>query len=182
MTHLSPSNAALEINRLVNSKDSEIKLGANGGNAILATCRPAEEAAYIDEFINLSSTQYQMLDLNQVLVKFVETNRENIEFYFQESSGSLDQIFRNTITSEPDFFHLLLDEISKVYDQNKVPVIVNTGVIYASHFDILAIMESKVIMNAKLPTVFLYPSERDINGQLRFLNSRIASEYRCKII
>ena len=59
---------------------------------------------------------------------------------------------------------------------------INTGVIYATHFDMLSLMESKTIMDAALPAVFLYPAEYNQNNQLEYLNTRIASEYRCKII
>lgn len=59
---------------------------------------------------------------------------------------------------------------------------INTGVIYATHFDMLSLMESKTIMDAVLPAVFLYPAEYNQNNQLEYLNTRIASEYRCKII
>ena len=180
--HLSPPNAVAEMNRLVNAKDSEIKLHANGGNSVLVTCKPSEEHSYIEEFQSLNQNTYKILGLNSVLVEFVEKAKDDINFYLEKSSESIDQIFRNTITDEPDFFNLILDKIQDIHKENKVPVIINTGVIYAVHFDMLALMESKTIMDAKLPTVFLYPSELDHNNQLRFLNTRIASEYRCKII
>lgn len=182
MKYLNPSNAILELERLISSNDSEIRLQANGGNSILLVCKPAEELDFIKEIKLLEETKYQIIDLNKVLVEFVENNKEDIKFYFENLQSSLDRIFKNELENQADYFHLILAKIKEVFQNNCVPVIINTGVVYATHFDLLSLMESKIIMNATLPAVFLYPAEYNQNSQLEFLNNRIASEYRCKII
>lgn len=179
---LNPHNAILELNKLINSNDSEIKLQANGGNSILLVCKPIEEKQFILEINELDKVDFEIIDLNKVLVEFVEGNKNDIEFYLQHFKASIDQIFKNSHDDNPDLFHLILEKIEMTYLNNKIPVVINTGVIYATRFDMLALMESKIIMNAKVPTVFLYPAEVDHNQQLQYLNTRIASEYRCKII
>ncbi|MGG5599591.1 hypothetical protein ACPDHJ_07305 [Myroides sp. C8-3] len=182
MTQLNPHNAVLELERLVSSNDSEIKLQANGGNSILVVCKPIEEINFIKELNQLDTFKYQIIDLNTILIKFIENNKEDIEFYLEHFQSSIDRIFKNDLDAQPDFFHLILEKIDQVYKKNKIPVIINTGVIYATHFDMLSLMESKTIMSAKFPAVFLYPAEYNQNNQLEYLNTRIASEYRCKII
>lgn len=182
MKNLNPHNAILELERLVSSNDSEIKLQANGGNSILLVCKPTEEINFIKELNQLDITKYQIIDLNKVLIEFVENNKEDVEFYFEKLQSSLDRIFKNELESQPDLFHLILEKINQIYQDDKIPIIINTGVIYATHFDMLALMESNSIMNAVLPAVFLYPAEYNQNDQLEYLNTRIASEYRCKII
>ena len=172
----------MELNRLVSSNDSEIRLQANGGNSILMVCKPIEENQFIKEIDQINKERYEIIDLNKVLVEFVDDNVEDIEFYLQHFKASIDQIFKNGNEANPDLFDLIIDKIANVYQTNKIPIVVNTGVIYATHFDMLALMESKVIMEANSPTVFLYPAEVDHNEQLLYLNTRIASEYRCKII
>lgn len=179
---LNPYNSILELNRLVSSKDSEIRLHANGGNSILMVCKPIEEQDFLNELNKLDTSKFELVDLNEVLVEFVEKNKEDIEFYFKEWKASLDQIFKNDYEHNPDLFRLILDKIRIAYNQNRIPIIISTGVIYATHFDMLALMESKVIMEGVLPTVFLYPAENNQNNQLQYLNTRIASQYRCKII
>ena len=47
MKYLNPHNAIIELERLVSSNDSEIKLQANGGNSILLVCKPSEEVNFI---------------------------------------------------------------------------------------------------------------------------------------
>lgn len=182
MKHLNSHNAILELERLVSSNDSEIKLQANGGNSILMVCKPSEEINFISELHQLEPSKYQIIDLNQVLVEFVENNKEDVAFYLEHLQASLDRIFKNDLDAQPDLFHLIIDKLEQVFQDNKIPVIINTGVIYATHFDMLSLMESKTIMDAALPAVFLYPAEYNQNNQLEYLNTRIASEYRCKII
>ncbi|MDM1445877.1 hypothetical protein HX057_03845 [Myroides odoratimimus] len=182
MKYLNPHNAIIELERLVSSKDSEIKLQANGGNSVLLVCEPAKEITYITEINLLEKSKYQIIDLNQLLVEFVTNNKEDIEFYFEHLPASLDRIFKNDLKDQQDFYHLILDKLNEAFLDKKIPVVINTGAIYATHFDMLSLMESKVIMNALLPAVFLYPAEYNQNNQLEFLNKRIASEYRCKII
>ncbi|MDM1526680.1 hypothetical protein HX091_12100 [Myroides odoratimimus] len=182
MKYLNPHNAILELERLVSSKDSEIKLQANGGNSILLVCKPSEEINFINEIKQLEDSKYHIVDMNLLLVEFVENNKEDIEFYFEHLPSSLDRIFKNDLEGQQDFYHLILDKVNEAFSEHKIPVVINTGAIYATHFDMLSLMESKVIMNALLPAVFLYPAEYNQNNQLEFLNKRIASEYRCKII
>ena len=182
MKYLNPHNAIIELERLVSSNDSEIKLQANGGNSILLVCKPSEEVNFISELHQLEPSKYQIIDLNQVLVEFVENNEEDVKFYLENWQASLDLIFKNDLDTQPDLFHLIIKKIDQVFQDNKIPVMINTGVIYATHFDMLSLMESKTIMDAVLPAVFLYPAEYNQNNQLEYLNTRIASEYRCKII
>lgn len=182
MKHLNPHNAILELERLVSSNDSEIKLQANGGNSILLVCKPSEEINFISELHQLEASKYQIIDLNQVLVEFVDIYDDELTDLLRDFQSSLDQIFKNDYIENPDLFHLIIDKVEQVFQDKKIPVIINTGVIYATHFDMLSLMESKTIMDAALPAVFLYPAEYNQNNQLEYLNTRIASEYRCKII
>ena len=182
MKHLNPHNAILELERLVSSNDSEIKLQANGGNSILLVCKPSEEINFISELHQLEASKYQIIDLIQVLVEFVDIYDDELTDLLRDFQSSLDQIFKNDYIENPDLFHLIIDKVEQVFQDKKIPVIINTGVIYATHFDMLSLMESKTIMDAALPAVFLYPAEYNQNNQLEYLNTRIASEYRCKII
>ncbi|WP_313578046.1 hypothetical protein [Chishuiella sp.] len=167
---------------MVSSKDSEIKLQANGGNSILLVCKPSEEINFINEIKQLEESKYHIVDMNLLLVEFVTNNKEDIEFYFEHWPSSLDRIFKNDLEEQQDFYHLILDKINEAFSVNKIPVVINTGVIYATHFDLATFSGSELIMNASLPAVFLYPAEYNQNNQLVFLNKRIASQDRCKII
>ena len=179
-----PDNTIHSIIRIVESNEnSNIRLNANGGNSILVVCNPLEECAYIDSMRNnLNNDHYMIIDINDLLSKFISENREDIEKKFELLQGSVNQIFKVPSTEvDNDLFGLIIDKISDSIKENKVPVLIHTGVLYGTGIDNIHIMESETIMNAKLPLIILYPATTE-NGQLMYLGKRPASQYRCMII
>ena len=62
---------------------NNIKLSTNGGNSILFMCPPVEESEYIAVLKKtLNSEKYMFLDMNDLLVKFVEENADEIKMKF----------------------------------------------------------------------------------------------------
>ena len=104
MKYLNPHNAIIELERLVSSNDSEIKLQSNGGNSILLVCKPSEEVNFISELHQLEPSKYQIIDLNQVLVEFVENNEKKKKKKKKNRQESLDLNFKNNLDTQPVFF------------------------------------------------------------------------------
>lgn len=181
-----PEYVAAQLKRLVEAnRHSEIRLNANGGNSILVTCLPAEENNYIRVFQSaLDKTRFQIIDLNELLVSFVENNKEELEKLFELLSGSIYQIFKSADSDEDnDLFSSIMLKIKQSIDDDKIPVLIRTGTLYGSGIESIHIMEHQIVMRSPIPLIILYPavSEQD---KIMFLSTltRPASKYRCMIL
>ena len=69
-----------QIKRLVESdKQSEIQLNANGGNSLLVVCDPKQEGNFIDKMVEMfDAGNYQIIDLNELMVKYVISHKETL--------------------------------------------------------------------------------------------------------
>ncbi len=181
---MNPEHVIAHLKRIVESdKRSEIRLNANGGNSILLVCPPELEHHFIHGLKELMhENMYQIIDLNQMLISFVETHKLDLEEMFNILKGSVNQIFRAPEgETSPDLFKHLLSAIEATYSDGKIPVLIHSGALYGSGIDNIHLMENELVMRSKLPLVILYPATKD-GDQLMFLNSRPASKYRCMIV
>jgi len=164
-------------------KDLNIKLSANGGNSILLVCNPKNEIDYINAMDKmLDKEKYVMIDLNQLLCKFVNENKDEIEEEFELMKSSTEQIFHLPTGEEGnDFFEMIITQISEVYKIGKIPVLIDVGALYGTDIGNIHIMENEVVMQGINPLVILYPAIRN-KDELLFLGVRPASKYRCMVI
>lgn len=163
--------------------ENNIKLSANGGNSVLFMCPPMEEKQYIVRMKeNLSQEKYQFLDMNKLLVEFIDENKDEIELKFKLLKNSYSQIFRLPQGEEGnDLFGMVISAILRAYDNEKIPVIIGVGALNGTDIENIHIMENEVVMKAKRPLVILYPAEKK-NDEILFLGLRPASRYRCMVI
>jgi hypothetical protein len=182
MNSLNPELIINQTKRLVESdKQSEIRLNANGGNSILIVCNPKREIEFIAKMNQLLEAEtYQIIDLNALLVNFVQANKDLLIETFELLQGSVPQVFKSS-DEEGDLFQHIIEVIATSYKCNKIPVLINTGALYGSHIDNIHIMEHEVVMKSALPLIVLYPATSD-GDKLLFLSKRPASKYRCMII
>lgn len=179
-----PESKVLSAMRLVEANDSSnIRLNANGGNSILLVCEPTLEQEYISTIkLLMNSDKYELIDLNELLCKFVSTNKNDLEETFDLLKGSLPQIFRTPAGEDgPDLFGLIVSAIGKSFAAGKVPVLTHSGALYGTGIENIHIMENDMVMKASLPMIILYPATKD-NDKLMFLGCRSSSKYRCMII
>lgn len=184
MSLCNPENVIQTTMRLVESNgNSNIRLNANGGNSIIVVCEPLREGDYIKAIKDLMAPDnYEIIELNQLLSKFVTENRSDLEDSFGLLKGSIPQIFKTPEGEEgTDLFGLILQAIAGSLQANKIPVLINCGTLYGSGIDSIHIMENELIMKALLPVIILYPATRE-KDQLMFLSKRPASKYRCMIV
>lgn len=181
---MNPEHKILDLKRLVESdKRSEIRLNANGGNSILLVCPPDQELVYVTYINNILDKEiYDVIDLNDILINYVQTNTEEIGELFELLKGSIHQIFKSPGNEiESDLFSQIITRIKGSFGENKIPVLLHSGALYGSGIDNIHLMEHEMVMKSKLPLVILYPATQD-GDKLMFLNSRPASKYRCMII
>lgn len=164
-------------------RENNIKLSANGGNSILFICPPLEENEYIEIMRkNLNPNKYTFLDMNELLVRFIDENKEEIKLKFDFLRSSSNQIFKLPQGEEGnDLFQMIILSIVDIYEDNKIPILVRVGALNGTDIENIHIMENKIVMNGKKPLVILYPAEKK-NDEIMFLGIRPASKYRCMVI
>jgi hypothetical protein len=179
-----PDDVIQTAKRLVEAdKRSEIRLNANGGNSILIVCEPGRELDYIKSIGTLMAKEtYEIIDLNDELNTYVESNKEALTEKFELLKGSLDQIFKAPAGEDGnDLFSLIITKISSSISANKIPVLIHSGALFGSGIDNIHIMEHTLIMKAPLPLIILYPATKE-KDTILFLGKRPASKYRCMIV
>jgi hypothetical protein len=183
-TSVNPEYIITQLKRIVESdKRSEIRLNANGGNSILLVCPPELEYQFIDKLVELMPQDtYHIIDINEMLISFVEAHQTDLAEMFDLLRGSVYQIFKAPEgETTPDLFKHLLMVIEETFNQGKIPVLIHSGALYGSGIDNIHLMENELVMKAKSPLIILYPATKE-GEQLMFLNSRPASKYRCMIV
>ncbi|MBK8623790.1 MAG: hypothetical protein IPN79_19060 [Saprospiraceae bacterium] len=182
-TAINPEHTISQVMRLVESdKRSEIRLNANGGNSILLVCLPSLENQYIVKINEMLGLEYSIIDLNELLISFVDNNKSQLAEMFDMLRGSVHQIFKSPEgETGPDLFSMILSKIENAYNEDKIPVLIHSGALYGSGIDNIHLMESELVMKSKKPLIILYPASQD-GDHLLFLNSRPASKYRCMIV
>jgi hypothetical protein len=184
MSLRNPEQIIIETKRIVESdKRSEIRLNANGGNSILIVCEPERELDFIQAIEKLmTEDSYRIIDLNDLLNEFVESNKEVLEENFKLLKASINQVFKTPEGEQgSDLFSLIIKLLADSLKDNKIPVVIHAGALYGTDIDNIHIMESELIMRASLPLIILYPATKE-KENLMFLSKRPASKYRCMIV
>lgn len=184
MSLQNPEQVILDTKRFIEStRGSEITLKANGGNSILIVCEPQLEHAFIAAIHKLMPEEtYQVIDLNRLLIQFVEQNKETLGELFELRQSAVSQIFKLPDTEDgTDLFRSIIKEIRTSFQANKIPILVRSGALYGSGIENIHIMENELVMKSALPLLVLYPSTSD-GENLLFLSKRHASKYRCHVV
>lgn len=179
-----PEHIILEAKRLVESeRRSEIRLNANGGNSILIVCDPMKETEYIEHLVELlPSDNFSIIDLNQCLIDFVTIHKIELVMLYDLLQSATHEIFKAPAGEESkDLFKEVIAKIENSLQQDKVPILINTGALYGTGIHNIHIMENEVVMKASLPLIILYPATIEPD-RILFLGKHPASKYRCMII
>lgn len=160
----------------------ELKRTANGGNTILFTFPPSEEQEYIELLKKHFQDKAEFIDIGLLFVRFIDSFQSMAEFEeVYKSLNPSSKIFKSD-DPEEDLFDMIIDSIKKASDHEKIPVLINSGSIYATGIENQNIMESKLVMHElTMPLIIMYPSAIK-NDELYFLGIRKANKYRCTLV
>ncbi len=160
----------------------QLRRKANGGNSILFTYKPNEEVLYINRAKELfPDEKYKFIDIAQLLVKFIDMDGwDDFQQYYKDFSVTPHIIF-NSKGEDYDLMRLIISEIEDADKNNLTPILIRTGALIGTGIENANIMEHNTIMTLKHPLIFFYPSNLE-GDNLYFLNFRLASKYRCKVI
>jgi hypothetical protein len=160
----------------------QIRLPSNGGNSILFSYEPKDELQYINKAIELFGSTAVFIDVSQLLVDMIEQEGwESFKQYYQDFIKTPHVIFKSDDPSL-DLFDMIINEIKLACDRGKIPILIRTGCLYGTGIDNVNIMEHNSVMTLPSPLVIFYPSSVDEEGNLKFLNFKPASKYRCKLV
>ena len=179
-----PAHIILEAKRLVEfDRRSEIRLNANGGNSILIICEPMKETEYIEHLTELlPADNFSFINLNQCLIDFVTNYKNELIELYDLLQSTTHEIFKAPAGEESnDLFKEIITQIHRTLEQDKVPVLINTGALYGTGIHNIHIMENEIVMKAALPLIILFPATIEPD-KILFLGKQPASKYRCMII
>ena len=163
--------------KVVLEKREHIKKDANGGNTILFIYPPIDESHYILKAQEVL-TGAKFIDVSKILVKFIDRiGIDKVCQRLKDYQFSKHKIFAST-DEENGFFDLIIKEISNAFDNDKFAVLIRTGCLFGTGIENSQIMENKLILNSNIPLIIFYPGQID-HGELKFLNCKSASKYRC---
>lgn len=158
------------------NKDS-IKMDAHGGNSILFVYPPKEEELYLSR-IRRDYPDAYFIDIAELFIKYIDIIGYNnfIEAY-EEYKTEPEKLFKSESSSQ-DLYDLILDEIKKAAEINKMAIIIRTGALFGTGIENINIMEESAVYRMDLPLIIMYPAVILEENKLKFLNCRLASGYR----
>jgi hypothetical protein len=158
---------------------ARLRRDANGGNTILFVYPPCEEGQYIDTAKNLYPDAH-FIDISRLFVDYIDTvGLDEFVEYYMEYENATDQVFKNDM--DVNLYQMIINDIKAASENNQIPFIIRTGVLYATGIVNQHIMENSDVLSLSHPIVFFYPAEFN-NDELLFLNCKPASKYRCKLV
>lgn len=162
---------------------TQLRRDANGGNTILFTYPPNEENLYLEKASSeLDPALFSFIDVGKLFVEYVSEDGidEFLDFYQSLSPNSYKAFFDN---EDPhiDLFDKVINGIVETSKNGLIPVLIRTGIFYATGIENINITQNKVIMELNHPLVIFYPGEISGNHH-HFLNAKQSSKYRCTVI
>jgi hypothetical protein len=152
---------------------------ANGGRSILFVYPPADEEKYIEEARRRYTDGYEVVDLRQLFVQFVDS--KGLDKFRRQFKNMGTEVFVSQNYSEGTFYNFLMQRIVETAAKGVSPILVHTGVIYKMGFSNQNIMEDPNVMKFQKPLVFFYPAVLR-NDTIYFLDQQPASKYRCVVV
>ena len=173
------------LKKLVSNKEYK-DISVHGGNAIIVTYDPPDE----DEYLNRVRDEYKehrIIDLSAIFVSYVDIyGIDNMKSALKNYRSTPRKLFYNDSTSQKSFYDLIIDEIKAAIEEDKLPILIRTGILYGTHIENVKLLEHRVVSTSDKPLVIFYPSTRRKNSQddekIFFLNVKQANDYRGKII
>ena len=171
-----------ELDFMLKNRDKQsIKMDAHGGYSILFVYPPSEEKKYLER-IEKSYPDAHFIDVAKEFVSYIDSiGSDKFMEIYQEYSSEPEKFFKSEF-NENDLCKRLLKKIEKAGASNKIPILVRTGALYGTGIENVSIMDSKVVQNLPIPLVIMYPATLSEDDKLKFLNFKLASDYRATVI
>ena len=171
-----------ELKFILKNKDKQsIKMESHGGYSILFVHPPKEEKKYLERIKKEYPNAY-FIDIAKLFVEYIDSiGFDEFVKIYEEYSSEPEKLFKSEL-SETDFYKNILKEIETAGKEKKIPILIRTGALYGTGIENISIMDSKIVQNLPLPLVIMYPAIVGGDNKLKFLNFKLASDYRATLI
>ena len=171
-----------ELRIILNRNDKAfIKMHAHGGNSILFTYPPQEEKAYLER-VREEYPDACFIDIAALFVDYIDhVGYEDFVEIYEEYATEPEKLFRSEMSND-DLYQRILKAIEQAGDARTIPILLRTGALYGTGIENINMMDSKVVHDLPLPLVIMYPATVGADNKLKFLNVKLASDYRATVI
>ena len=180
------------LDKSIESKFNDLKLAikedkgrwisSQGVNAVIVVYPPEDEKEYLKRVKQDYSQEY-IIDISSLFVELIDYyGPDNFKTMYKDFKSTPDQVFADQSTEEEDLFSLIIREIKTAKKENKMPILIRTGILYGTGIRNKDILENREISQIKRPLIVFYPGEirEDVDDKERvyFLGTIKASDYR----
>ena len=182
-------------NKSMESKFNDLKIAikedrgrwpdAQGANALIVVYPPEEENDYLKRVNKEYSGEY-IIDLSDLFIDYIDKygGIDNVKTIYKNYRST--SVFSDEDSKNENFKKIIIGEIGKAVEKNKMPIIIRSGILYGTGIRNKHILESDVVRESKKPLLVFYPGEvrEDINENEKvfFLNAMKANDYRGQLI
>lgn len=172
----------IELKLILNKKDKQsIKMDAHGGHSVLLIYPPEDETLYLKRIENEYPNAH-FIDVSKLFVEHIDSiGLEDFITIYDDYKSEPQKLFKSD-SNEENFFQKILNEIESAGKEGTLPILVRAGVLYGTGIENVSIMDASVVQNLPLPLVILYPATVGGDKRLKFLNFKMASDYRAVVI
>lgn len=160
---------------LENRDKHSIKMDAHGGHSVLFIYPPAEEIIYLER-LRKEYPDENIIDIADLFVEYID------QFGFDEFTNAYIDYKSEPQKLFKDFLELIINKIEKAGKENKLPILIRTGILAGTGIENISIMDSQIVHNLPLPLIILYPATERGDKRLKFLNYKLASDYRSIVV
>ncbi len=182
------------LDKSLESKFNDLKIAINqdkgkwpsaqGVNALIMVYSPEEEKECLKRVKEDYGSEY-IIDLSKLFIEYIDKFGIDTfkEIYKNYRSTS---VFNDDTSQDEDFLDLILNEIGEAFEQDKIPVLIRTGILYGTGIRNNDILESEVVSKCKKPLLIFYPGDiredHSDNERVYFLGTVKASDYRGQLV
>ena len=158
-----------------------IKMDAHGGHTILFIYPPNEEMIYLDRIQKEYPDAY-FINIAKIFTDYIDSiGLDGFVNIYNDYFSEPQKLFKSEL-SDDDLYQRILNKVEKAGIENKLPVLIRSGALFGTGIENISIMDSKAVRNLPLPLVIMYPASIGGDNKLKFLNFKIASDYRAVVI
>jgi len=171
-----------DLREIIINKDKDyVKLNAHGGFSIIFAYPPEQEEKYIRK-IREDYPEASFINVSDLFIKYIDDiGYDDFITAYEDYSTEPEKLFK-TASGVDDLFELILKEIEKAGENNKMPVLIRTGALYGTGIENINIMDDKRVHALPIPLIIMYPAQKKSDGKIYYLNFKPASEYRAIVI
>ncbi len=158
------------------STDTRMRLEAQGVKVLRLLYPPRFEKQYLDELRETYPDQ-ALIDLSDLFVKLIDDYGIDTFQTIYEGYEDKEKVFRSDYEDDPDLLDYIIEEIEQAGEDDKIPFLIRTGILYGTGIEVNEIVEHSVVNDLDKPLVIFYPA-RETEGDPLFLNRRSTSDYR----